>query len=130
MSLRIGVVMDPIATIKPAKDTTLALLLEAQRRGWTLVYMELDDLYLEGGAAWARQRPLAVKDGSIRWRWRHSRTPCQHSTARPANRAAMVNASSQSGGAIRPHPPGGRGRAGLQWSGGPPPETPRGHASH
>ena len=67
MSLRIGVVMDPIATIKPAKDTTLALLLEAQRRGWTLVYMELGDLYLEGGAAWARQRPLAVKDDPQHW---------------------------------------------------------------
>jgi len=67
MSLRIGVVMDPIATIKPAKDTTLALLLEAQRRGWTLVYMELGDLYLEGGAPWARQRPLAVKDDPSGW---------------------------------------------------------------
>ena len=67
MSLRIGVVMDPIATIKPAKDTTLALLLEAQRRGWTLVYMELGDLYLESGAAWARQRPLAVKDDPQHW---------------------------------------------------------------
>jgi len=67
MSLRIGVVMDPIATIKPAKDTTLALLLEAQRRGWTLVYMELGDLYLEGGAPWARQRLLAVKDDPTGW---------------------------------------------------------------
>ena len=35
MSLNIGVVMDPIAQIKPWKDTTLAMLLEAQRRGWT-----------------------------------------------------------------------------------------------
>jgi glutathione synthase len=59
--------MDPIATIKPPKDTTLALLLEAQRRGWTLVYMELGDLYLEGGAPWARQRLLAVKDDPTGW---------------------------------------------------------------
>ena len=36
MSLNIGVVMDPIAQIKPWKDTTLAMLLEAQRRGWNL----------------------------------------------------------------------------------------------
>ena len=67
MSLRIGVVMDPIATIKPAKDTTLALLLESQRRGWTLTYMELGDLYLEGGAAWARQRSLTVRDDPQHW---------------------------------------------------------------
>lgn len=67
MSLRIGVVMDPIATIKPAKDTTLALLLEAQRRGWTIFYMELGDLYLIDGQPWARQRPLKVQDDLHHW---------------------------------------------------------------
>ncbi|HBG30268.1 glutathione synthase [Candidatus Macondimonas diazotrophica] len=67
MSLRIGVVMDPIATIKPVKDTTLALLLEAQRRGWSILYMELGDLYLADGTPWAHQRPLTVQDSTQNW---------------------------------------------------------------
>ena len=36
---RIGVVMDPIESIKPPKDSTLAMLLEAQARGWEVHYM-------------------------------------------------------------------------------------------
>ena len=49
MSLRVGVVMDPIAKIKPWKDSTFAMLLEAQRRGWSLLYMEPGDLYVRDG---------------------------------------------------------------------------------
>ncbi|HEY8942102.1 MAG TPA: glutathione synthase, partial [Cellvibrio sp.] len=40
MAISLGVVMDPIADIKFYKDTTLALLLAAQERGWDLHYME------------------------------------------------------------------------------------------
>ena len=41
----LGIVMDPIGSIKPYKDTTLALMLAAQKRGWTLQYFELKDLW-------------------------------------------------------------------------------------
>ena len=64
---RLGVVMDPIAAITPKKDTTLALLLAAQRRGWTLEYMELADLYLLDGRACARRRELHVDDRAHDW---------------------------------------------------------------
>jgi len=47
--LQLGVIMDPIAGITPYKDTTLALLLEAQQRGWILHYMEQGDLYMLNG---------------------------------------------------------------------------------
>ncbi len=47
----LGVVMDPIAKIKPEKDTTLGLLEAAQRDGWSLVYFEPGDLYLRDGIA-------------------------------------------------------------------------------
>ncbi|MEK6749039.1 MAG: glutathione synthase [Pseudomonadota bacterium] len=67
MSLRFGVVMDPIAAIKPAKDTTLALLIEAQRRGWPLCYLEMGDLYLRDGVAWGRWRELQVSHDSQAW---------------------------------------------------------------
>lgn len=67
MSLVLGVVMDPIEHIKPWKDTTLALLLEAQRRGWTLLYMEPGDLYLRDGRVRALTRPLRVADNNRDW---------------------------------------------------------------
>jgi glutathione synthase len=59
--------MDPIGSIKPYKDTTLALLLAAQARGWTLLYFELADLWLRDGAAYGRARPLKVFDHQERW---------------------------------------------------------------
>ena len=62
MSVTIGVVMDPIARIKPWKDSTFAMLLEAQRRGWTPLYMEPGDLYVRDGRTWGIARPVSVTD--------------------------------------------------------------------
>jgi glutathione synthase len=59
--------MDPIGTIKPAKDTTLGILLAAQARGWELFYAELTDLWLRDGTAWGRLAPLEVKDDPEGW---------------------------------------------------------------
>jgi len=67
MAHSLGVVMDPIATIKPYKDSTLAMLLAAQARAWPLWYMELDDLYLAGDRCHARMRPLQVRDDPHDW---------------------------------------------------------------
>jgi len=67
MPLSVAVLMDPIRAIKIAKDTTFALLLEASRRGHSLLYMEQGDLALRGGEAWARLRPLTVKDDPAGW---------------------------------------------------------------
>ena len=47
--INLGVVMDPIGSIHPKKDSTLAMLLEAQRRGWRIRHMELGDLHLRDG---------------------------------------------------------------------------------
>lgn len=54
------VVMDPIADIKYAKDTTLALLWAAQDKGWQLLYAEPKHLYLDQGVAYGSLRPLKV----------------------------------------------------------------------
>jgi len=67
MTLSVAVLMDPIRSIKVAKDTTFALLLEASRRGHALLYMEQGDLALRGGEAWARLRPLTVKEDPAGW---------------------------------------------------------------
>ncbi|MDX1588395.1 MAG: glutathione synthase [Oleiphilaceae bacterium] len=67
MSIKLGIVMDPIAGISFKKDTSLALLLAAQKRGWELFYMEMDDLYLENGKARARVQGLEVANDPQRW---------------------------------------------------------------
>ncbi len=67
MSLKIGVVMDPIEGINFKKDSTLAMLLEAQSRGWTLYYMQQQDLYLQQDIARARMRPLKVSHNADNW---------------------------------------------------------------
>jgi glutathione synthase len=59
--------MDPIAAIKPAKDSTLRILLAAQARGWELFYAELKDLWLRDGIAWGRLAPLKVMDDPSGW---------------------------------------------------------------
>jgi glutathione synthase len=64
---RLGVVMDPIESIAPKKDSTLAMLLEAQRRGAEIHYMLQGDLRLEGGEAFAASRGLTVKDDPKDW---------------------------------------------------------------
>ncbi|MDE2498391.1 MAG: glutathione synthase [Xanthomonadaceae bacterium] len=66
-NIKLGVVMDPIGSIKPAKDTTLAMLLAAQTRGWALHYFEPRDLYLQDGEARGRSRLLSVRDAPQDW---------------------------------------------------------------
>ena len=65
--IKLGIVMDPIATINIKKDTSFAMLLEAQRRGYELHYMEMNDLYLINGEARARTRTLSVEQNYDKW---------------------------------------------------------------
>ncbi len=68
---RIGVVMDPISAIKPYKDTSLALMLAAQKKGWQIEYMEVSDLYVRDGLALSQSRSLQVFDDNQHWfEWR------------------------------------------------------------
>ena len=67
MSVMLGVVMDDIATINPKKDSTLAMLLAAQSRGWALRYLELGDLSLRDGRAYGRMRALRVMNDAHDW---------------------------------------------------------------
>ena len=67
MPLDVVVVMDPIGAIKIAKDTTFAMLLEAQRRGHRLHYVLPGGLSLRDGKAIAQAAPLTVKDDKAGW---------------------------------------------------------------
>ncbi len=67
MSVRLGIVMDPIAQISYKKDSSLAMLLAAQARGWSLFYMEQKDLYQAAGVARGRTLPLRVFADPQHW---------------------------------------------------------------
>ncbi|MDC0662859.1 glutathione synthase [Marinobacter sp. SS21] len=67
MTVRLGIVMDPIEAIHFKKDSSLAMLWAAQQRGWQIEYMELPDLYLAGGQARARTRDLTVHMNPDSW---------------------------------------------------------------
>jgi len=59
--------MDPISKIKPYKDSSFAMLLEAQRRNWQLHYMEIGDLFWHQNQSLGNMRGLRVKDDNHNW---------------------------------------------------------------
>lgn len=59
--------MDPIGSINPKKDSTFAMLLAAQKRGWSVSYMEMGDLILRNDQAWGWTRELKVRDEPEHW---------------------------------------------------------------
>lgn len=65
--MEVGIVMDPIQSIIPYKDTTFAMMLAAQKRGHKLQYMELNDLYLRDGEARAQCQEVTVQDNNDHW---------------------------------------------------------------
>ncbi len=67
MTKTIGVVMDSIESITPYKDTTFLLLLTAQTRGWKIMYMEQNDLYLNNNVPSASMVELKVQDDEAKW---------------------------------------------------------------
>ena len=67
MTIKIGIVMDPISDIKIHKDSSFAMLLEAQSRGWELYYLEMQDLYLDNGRCFASSKKLTVQRDPENW---------------------------------------------------------------
>jgi glutathione synthase len=67
MSIKLGIVMDPIGSINVHKDSSLAMLLAAQKRGWELHYMEQHDLFLEDDRCHALMTSLDVRDDENDW---------------------------------------------------------------
>ena len=59
--------MDPIADINIKKDSSFAMLMEAQNRGYELFYMEMQDLSMLEGRAYASSRSLTVQQDPASW---------------------------------------------------------------
>ena len=58
--LKVGVVMDPVESIKPWKDSTLAMMLEAQRRNYVIYSIHIEDVYMDAGISHACYRALKL----------------------------------------------------------------------
>jgi glutathione synthase len=67
MTVQLGVVMDPLRSINIKKDSTFAMLLAAQRRGWRLWYMEVGDLFVLDNRTQARMQQVEVMDDPTGW---------------------------------------------------------------
>ena len=65
--IQLGIVMDPISAINIKKDSSFAMLLAAQAKGWPLYYIEQSDLFLSQGVARATVRPLTVIENNKHW---------------------------------------------------------------
>ncbi len=67
MTIKLGVIMDPIASIHYKKDSTLALLWEASQRHWEIFYFEPGDLFLKDGKAYGHAKSLKVFRDDKKW---------------------------------------------------------------
>ncbi|ACJ31119.1 Glutathione synthetase, prokaryotic [Shewanella piezotolerans WP3] len=65
--IKLGIVMDPISDINIKKDSSFAMLMAAQSRGYQLFYMEMNDLAMVNGQAMATMRALTVKQDPLDW---------------------------------------------------------------
>ena len=66
-TIKLGIVMDPISAINIKKDSSFAMLLQAQQRGYQIHYMEMADLYLLEGEARASTKLLTVQQDANSW---------------------------------------------------------------
>ncbi len=67
MSRNVAVLMDPIENIKVAKDTSLAMMLAAQARGWKLHYLQRKNLFMRDGKPAALAQSVKVFDDQTHW---------------------------------------------------------------
>ena len=67
MTIKIGVVMDPIESVTYKKDSTLAMLWEADSRNWQIFYLLQSDLYIDSGQPMAHMTRLHPKQDPRRW---------------------------------------------------------------
>jgi glutathione synthase len=67
LGFKLGVIMDAIDSINPKKDSTLAMMLAAQTRGWTIYVMQQTDLYISAGEVWARLTEVSLQHDLKDW---------------------------------------------------------------
>ena len=63
-AISLGFIIDPIEAINTQKDSSFAMMLAAQKRGWSLFYMQQKDLYVREGIVYATMQSVEVIDQS------------------------------------------------------------------
>ena len=67
MTIKLGVVMDPLENINISKDSTFAMLLEAQRRGYQIHYIQQSDLFLADNKVMGLAAQISLLDDKSEW---------------------------------------------------------------
>ena len=67
MSIKLGIVMDPLSSINVKKDSSFAMMLAAQKRGWEIHVIEQSELYTKNEIPWALSRITHVEDDTSHW---------------------------------------------------------------
>ena len=67
MSIQLGIVMDDINSIKTVKDSSFAMMIAAQKRGWDIHYMQQHNLYTSDEKAYADTQQIRVTDNQNDW---------------------------------------------------------------
>ena len=65
--MKLGVVMDPIETINFKKDSTLAMMIEAQRKNHEIFYMTPNSLFINSGISYANTSKIEVRNDPLDW---------------------------------------------------------------
>lgn len=65
--MKLGIIMDPVSRINTKKDSSFAMLIAAQKRGWDLFYMELQDIYINDDVPMANTQSIEVEDNTDNW---------------------------------------------------------------
>ena len=65
--MKLGMLMDPISGIHVEKDTSFAMLLEAQSRDYEIFYLGPEDIWLQDGICWGRMDSLSLDDDPDNW---------------------------------------------------------------
>jgi len=76
--------MDDISSIKPIKDSSFAMMLEAQKRGWKIFTFDTPDMFYEDGIVFANARKTLVRDSEQDW------YECEDIKALPLNNIDIV----------------------------------------
>ena len=67
MSYKIGILMDPIESINPKKDSTLAMMLAANRRNWQISVFSQSDVRVENSHILIKRRQVIPSDNHNKW---------------------------------------------------------------
>jgi len=67
MAIKLGIISDPISGFNIKKDTGFAMMMQAQKRGYEIYYMEMGDLSLRQGKSYATAAKAQVFNNTEKW---------------------------------------------------------------